>query len=346
MIQKFILRMVIAWGKGHNIRYLGLALDLALAKYKDRGMIMNQHTKIKGSWLEMTVDEQSAGKTIEQILKEDLLISGRMIQRLTRQKGLFLNRKAPFLKKKVKAGDLVRVLIGDRGGEEGALVPEDIPIHVVYEDDEVLVVNKQAGIIVHPIKQGQSGTLANGIAFYWASKGITGKVRPVHRLDKDTSGLILIAKNSYIHQLLDRQLREQQVHRIYWTIVEGKLAEKEGVFREPIAQHPQNPVKRSVIASGEEAITHYRVLEEYSQASLVEVHLETGRTHQIRVHFEHAGHPVLGDTLYGKSHPLIKRQALHAYQLEFIHPLRGDKMEFVQPVPEDMKELIEKLKNK
>lgn len=306
---------------------------------------MKQNTKIKGSWLEMTVDEQSAGKTIEQILKEDLLISGRMVQRLTRQKGLFLNRKAPYLKKKAKVGDLIRVLIGDRSGEEGALVPEEIAIDAVFEDEEVLVVNKQAGIIVHPIKPGQSGTLANGIAFYWANKGIAGKVRPVHRLDKDTSGLILIAKNSYIHQLLDRQMREQQVRRIYWTIVEGHLSQKEGMFRDPIGQHPHNPVKRTVLANGEEAITHYRVLEEYAQASLVEVCLETGRTHQIRVHFEHAGHPVLGDTLYGKSHPWIKRQALHAYQLEFIHPLRGDKREFVQPVPDDMKELIEKLKN-
>lgn len=298
--------------------------------------------KIKGNWLELTIEAPLEGKTLEDILKQDLFISGRMIQRLTRQKGLFLNRKVPFLKKKVKTGDFLRVLVGDK--EEGSLVPENIPIDVVYEDEEVLVVNKQAGLIVHPIKPGQTGTLAHGIAFYWLSKGVTGKVRPVHRLDKDTSGLLLMANNSYIHQLLDRQLREQTIKRTYLTIVQGRLEEKKGTIREPIGQDPQHPVKRKVTPKGEEAITHYEVVEEFHEASLVSVELETGRTHQIRVHFDHIGHPVLGDSLYGKKHPWIQRQALHAHRLEFIHPFREEKLSFEQPVPEDMQKLLEKLK--
>jgi len=304
---------------------------------------MDQKPRIKGNWLELEIDEQTAGKTIEQILKEDLFISGRMIQRLTRQKGLFLNRKPPFLKKKGKKGDLLRVLIGDR--DEGALslIPQEIPIEVVYEDGEVLVVNKQPGLMVHPIKPGQSGTLANGIAYYWLSKGMTGKVRPVHRLDKDTTGLILIAKNSYIHQLLDRQLRENQIHRGYLAIVEGQLQSKKGSFRDPIGQDPNNPVKRAVSSKGEEAITHFEVLKEFPGASLVQVRLETGRTHQIRVHFHYAGHSVIGDTLYGNPHPWIGRQALHAYQLAFYHPLKGENMEFTLELPEDMQNLVEKV---
>ena len=303
---------------------------------------MHLKPKIKGNWLEVTIEAPSEGKAIEDLLKDDLFISGRMIQRLTRQKGIYLNRKIPFLKKKVKEGDFLRVLVGDK--DESTLVPENIPIDVVYEDEEVLVVNKQAGIVVHPIKPGQTGTLAHGVAFYWMSRGGMGKVRPVHRLDKDTSGLILIAKNSYIHQLLDRQLREQLISRAYLTVVKGQLSEKKGIIREPIGQDPHNPIKRKVTAKGDEAITRFEVVEEFKEASLLRVQLETGRTHQIRVHFEHMGHPVLGDSLYGKKHPWIQRQALHAYQLEFTHPFQEEKLHFEQQAPEDIKQLLEKLK--
>ncbi|HJV45762.1 MAG TPA: RluA family pseudouridine synthase [Bacillota bacterium] len=294
---------------------------------------------IRGKWLELKLDQEHAGKTVESILKEDLQLSGRMIQRLTRQKGLFLNRKAPFLQKKGKAGDLLRVLIGDR--EEGTLIPENIPIDVVYEDDEVLVVNKQPGVMVHPIKPGQQGTLANGVAYHWLQKGIIGKVRPVHRLDKDTSGLILIAKNSYIHQLLDKQLKDDEIHREYMTMVEGHLLEKKGTIQEPIGHDPHNPVKRKVTESGEQAITHYEVVEEYPLSSCLRVCLETGRTHQIRVHFHYLGHSVLGDSLYGKGDVNMNRQALHAHKLVFSHPLNHKKMEFIQEPPEDFKKLIE-----
>ncbi|MBP1933972.1 tRNA pseudouridine32 synthase/23S rRNA pseudouridine746 synthase/23S rRNA pseudouridine1911/1915/1917 synthase [Ammoniphilus resinae] len=301
--------------------------------------IMNEKPVIRGKWLELTLNEVHQGKTVEAILKEDLALSGRMIQRLTRQKGLFLNRKAPFLKKKGKKGDVLRVLIGDR--EEGGLTPENIPIDITYEDHEVLVINKQPGLIVHPIKPDQQGTLANGIAFYLASKGTPGKVRPVHRLDKDTSGLILIAKNSYIHHLLDKQLRENVIHREYLVLVKGKLADQQGTIREPIGQDPENPVKRKVVSTGEEAITHFQVEKEFAECSLLRVRLETGRTHQIRVHFNHIGHPVLGDTLYGNPHPHIRRQALHAYQLQFVHPLREELMSFTEEPLEDFQKLME-----
>ena len=305
---------------------------------------MNSKPVIKGKWLELVIGEEETGKTIEQILKDDLFLSGRMIQRLTRQKGIFLNRKPPYLQRKGRDGDLLRVLIGDK--DEGNLLPVEIPLDICYEDHEVLIINKQAGVMVHPIKQGQTNTLANGIAFYWQSKGIVGKVRPVHRLDKDTTGLILIAKNSYIHLVLDRQLRENEIHREYLVIVEGHLPEKKGTIRRSIGQDPHNPVKRKVVANGEEAVTHYEVIEEFPAASLVRVQLETGRTHQIRVHFHSLGHPVIGDSLYGKSDSIIKRQALHAWKLEFTHPFNGKKMMFTREVPSDMELLIKKEKEK
>ncbi|RKD23003.1 hypothetical protein BEP19_12290 [Ammoniphilus oxalaticus] len=303
---------------------------------------MSQKLSIRGKWLELEIDESIAGKTVEQILKEDLSISGRMIQRLTRQKGLFLNRKTPFLKQKGKVGDQLRVLVGDR--EEGELTPQEMPLDIIYEDEHTLVVNKQAGLIVHPIKAGQAGTLANGIAHYWLSKGVTGRVRPVHRLDKDTSGLILIAKSSYIHQLLDRQLREQRIERGYVAIVEGRLEQQTGTFRDPIGQDPHHPVKRAVRENGDEAVTHFEVLERFSQASVIQAQLETGRTHQIRVHFEHAGHPVVGDPLYGRRHAGINRQALHAHQLSFDHPLNSERLSFSAEMPEDMKQLAGQLR--
>jgi 23S rRNA pseudouridine1911/1915/1917 synthase len=305
---------------------------------------MNSKPVIRGKWLELVIGEEVIGKTVEQILKEDLFLSGRMIQRLTRQKGIFLNRKPPYLQRKGRSGDVLRVLIGDK--DEGNLLPVEMPLDICYEDHEVLVINKQAGVMVHPIKQGQNNTLANGIAYYWQSKGIVGKVRPVHRLDKDTTGLILIAKNSYIHLVLDRQLREHEIHREYLAIVEGHLPEKKGTIQKSIGQDPQNPVKRKVVSGGEEAVTHYEVVEEFPAASLVRVQLETGRTHQIRVHFHSLGHPVIGDSLYGKPDSTLKRQALHAWKLEFTHPFNGEKMSFSRELPEDMEQWIQKEKSR
>lgn len=305
--------------------------------------------KMDEQWLEYTAGEQDAGLFLEQVLKGHLGVSGRMIQRLTRSKGILVNRKQPFLKKKVKAGDRIKVRVGD-GTKEPPLQPVFLPLDVLFEDDALMVVNKPAGWMVHPVKQGQDRTLAHGIAYHRIQQGKSGVVRPVHRLDKDTSGVILFAGNGYIHKLLDQQLREREISRTYLAVVAGKWGEPgdEGTIKAPIARDPSHPIRRQVKEGGEEAITHYIVREVYPQASLVEAKLETGRTHQIRVHFSHMGYPLLGDSLYGGSTAGnaggMTRQALHGHCLRFHHPVTGEVMEFTAPLPEDMAQLIQHVK--
>lgn len=302
--------------------------------------------KMDDQWLEYTAGDEDTGLLLEQVLKERLHISGRMIQRLTRNKGIFLNKKVPFLKKKVKSGDRIKVRIGD-GTREPPLIPVSLPLDILFEDDALMVLNKQPGIMVHPVKEGQDYTLVHGIAFYRLQKGKSGFVRPVHRLDKDTSGTILFAGNGYIHRLLDQQMQEGQIKRSYYAVVAGYLGApgEKGIINAPIARDPSHPLRRQVKESGDEAITRYEVIESYpSGGTLVEVQLETGRTHQIRVHFSHLGHPLLGDSLYGGDTGLIKRQALHAHRLQLIHPVTGQPLTCEAPLPADMEQLILSLK--
>jgi tRNA pseudouridine32 synthase/23S rRNA pseudouridine746 synthase/23S rRNA pseudouridine1911/1915/1917 synthase len=308
---------------------------------------------MEGKWLEYEVKTVDSGLSLEALLKERLCVSGRMLQRLTRKNGLFVNRKRPFLKKKMKAGDRIRLLIADT--PETTLPPVEMNISVLYEDDAVLVVNKPAGIPVHPVKEGQNYTLAHGIAHYWQQQGKPRAVRPVHRLDKDTSGAVLIAGNSFIHQLLDKQLHEHTVRRTYLAVVEGHpgVEGETGTIAEPIARDPHHPTRRRVQADGDEAITRYRVVERFlpvpgmieGGASLMEVELETGRTHQIRVHFSHLGFPLIGDTLYGGVKAGgMRRQALHAACLEFGHPVTGEVQSCKAPLPEDLERLLKRLR--
>ncbi|ERI08481.1 RluA family pseudouridine synthase [Aneurinibacillus aneurinilyticus] len=309
--------------------------------------------KIDGKWLEYEAEAADAGLPLELILKERLSVSGRMLQRLTRKKGLFLNRKQPFLKKKIQPGDRIRLLIAD--APETTLSPVEMNISVLYEDDAVLVVNKPSGLAVHPVKEGQNHTLAHGIAYYWKQGGKPRAVRPVHRLDKDTSGAVLIACNSFIHQLLDKQLRKRTIRRTYLALISGHPgAEGEtDTITGPIARDSHHPTRRRVHESGDEAVTHYRVMECFPAvpgildegASLVEVELETGRTHQIRVHFSHLGFPLVGDTFYGGVRvEEVRRQALHAARLEFDHPVTGKRQECTAPLPEDMERLLARLR--
>jgi 23S rRNA pseudouridine1911/1915/1917 synthase len=311
--------------------------------------------KIDGKWLEYEVSTTDNGVPLEALLKERLAVSGRMLQRLTRQNGLFLNRKRPFLKKKVKAGDRVKLLIAD--APETTLSPVAMDISVLFEDDALLVVNKPAGIAVHPVHEGQRHTLAHGIAYYWQQKGKPRAVRPVHRLDKDTSGAVLIAGNAFIHNLLDKQLREHTVRRTYLAVVTGQIGVEgyAGMITQPIARDPHHPTRRRVHEQGDEAVTHYKVLECFPTiseiaeegASLIEVELETGRTHQIRVHFSHAGFPLVGDTLYGGAKIAgMRRQALHAASLAFDHPVTGERQSHIAPLPEDMERLLKQLRQK
>lgn len=293
-------------------------------------------------WLTYVIPSDMDGKTVQEILTGPLSMSRRMLQKLTRQKGILYNDKPTFLQRPVKEGHVIKVAISFE--EDMSIEPEEVPFTIVYEDEAILIVNKPAGISVHPVQAGQKGTLVAGIAYHWLQQGEKAKVRLVHRLDRNTSGLLVVAKSFYAHQQLDRQLREHMLKREYLAVVEGQMNKLSGTFSYPIARAKNNSAKRIVSPEGEEAITHYHVQETFAGASLVELTLETGRTHQIRVHLAHAGHPIIGDRLYGSPSRLIRRQALHAFRVTLDHPLSHERMVFTADLPEDMQQLIQYLR--
>ncbi|MGE5701511.1 MAG: RluA family pseudouridine synthase [Clostridia bacterium] len=303
-------------------------------------------------WLEYTVTEQDTEMTVEQVIREKMMVSGRMLQRLTRSKGIQLNRKTPFLGRKVKTGDKISVRVADRpehpegkGVSGPRTVDAELPKpDILYEDDLFVIVNKPAGMMVHPVNAEQTATLVHALAAYWTGQGETAVPHPVHRLDKETSGAVLIAKSSYAHQLADRLLRENKISREYIAVLTGSLEQEEGTIEVPIARDPFHKVRRRVSKNGgERAVTHYRVLARSADLAktLVQVWLETGRTHQIRVHFAHLGHPLVGDTLYGGKRHVQLAQALHAHRLSFSHPVSGQVVAVQADAPEAMKTLLQ-----
>jgi len=295
-------------------------------------------------WLEYIVTAEDAGNTVESVLRNRLGVSGRMLQRLTRSKGIQLNRKSPYLQRPVKEGDRLEIRISDQPGvQAGAAIPaeEEIPLDILYADEHFLVVNKPAGMMVHPVN-GESGTLVAALAAWLRRQGENAAPHPVHRLDKDTSGAILVAKSGYAHQLADRLLREGGIEREYLAVVTGRLAEDQGVIDAPIGRDPSHRVKRKVTAQGEPAVTRFIVLARSEQYSLVRIQLETGRTHQIRVHFAHLGHPLAGDTLYGGKRYAFTRQALHAERLVFPHPVTGEELSLRAEPPADLNALLQR----
>jgi 23S rRNA pseudouridine1911/1915/1917 synthase len=294
-------------------------------------------------WTHHRVTEAEAGSTLQEILTGALGVSRRMIQKLTRASGIRLNGHPAYLKRKVRAGDDVAArLVFD---EEPGLEPMEMALSVCYEDEHLLVVDKPAGILVHPVGRSGEATLAHGIAAYLLRAGVRARVRPVHRLDRDTSGLVLFAKSAFVHQVLDRQLREREVRRAYLAFVAGVPTPSEQTIDAQIGRHPRDPNLRAVVArGGDAAVTRFRVLEQFSGVSLLDVELETGRTHQIRVHLSHAGHPLIGDVRYGGPRGALGRQALHAARLGFVHPKTHDSIELSSELPADLARLREDLR--
>lgn len=262
---------------------------------------------------------------------------------------VFVNGKTVKPSYKVKENDEVVVNIPE--AEKIDVLPENIPLDILYEDDDIIVINKPQGMVVHPAPGNYSGTLVNALLYHCKNlSGINGILRPgiVHRLDKDTSGVMVVAKNDKAHISLSNQIKERSVFKKYVAIVEGVIKDEEGKIEAPIGRHPVDRKKMAVIEDGRYALTLYKVLERFKENTLVEAVIKTGRTHQIRVHMAYIGHPIVGDHVYGFKRQKFKLegQALHSSVLGFMHPTKGVYMEFEAPLPEYFKKLIEILRNK
>jgi 23S rRNA pseudouridine1911/1915/1917 synthase len=295
-----------------------------------------------------TVTEAEDGWELKRVLRDRLGLSRRLLNRLKRvERGITVNGVRQFADWKVRAGDVIAVRMEEEVSED--IAPEPLPLDILYEDDHLLVVNKPPGLVVHPTKGHYSGTLANGVIHYWLSKGERHRFRPVHRLDQETSGVLAVAKNPYAHQRIAEQMIAKAVDKRYAAIVHGVPDPAAGCVNAPIARDPAAPHIRIVTPDGQEAITHYETIRSYRRAAWVSLALETGRTHQIRVHMKHIGHPLIGDRMYGdpaadaRLAPVTARQALHAEKLAFEHPVTLRPMEFTAPWPPDMRALRTRL---
>lgn len=287
------------------------------------------------------VAEEHAGFTIENYLKAILQISGRKVQKLTRQKGILLNRKPVFLQKKLTSGDILEVL-ADNDSAYG-VVPEDGILDILYEDDQIFVINKSPDQLVHPAGRTTGGTLANVLAGYLQKRGIVSTIRPLHRLDRDTSGCIIFAKDSQSQHTLESQIKDHTLKRTYWALVKGVPEEPAQTICACIGPHPSLPNRRTIASTGEPAITHYRRLGQGENTSLLELTLETGRTHQIRLHLSHIGCPIVGDGMYGRKSLWIKRQALHAAAVTFTNKA-GQPITVHAPLPFDFEQAVKMAK--
>ncbi|WP_412066994.1 RluA family pseudouridine synthase [Paenibacillus sp. alder61] len=303
------------------------------------------------SVLEWTADAESAKDRIDKYVKAQMGedTSRSQIQLWIEDGNLTVNGSPVKANYKIASGDLIVLRIPEAEATE--IVPEDIPLEVYYEDSDVIVVNKKRGMVVHPAPGHASGTLVNALMYHCKDlSGINGELRPgiVHRIDKDTSGLLMAAKNDKAHASLAAQLKEHSVTRKYFALVHGNLAHDQGTVDAPIGRDPHDRKMYTVIErNSKPAVTHFQVTERFGDYTLLELKLETGRTHQIRVHMKFIGHPLVGDPLYGRSKGIrMDGQALHAAVLGFVHPSSGEYLEFQAPLPQDMEDLLHSLRNR
>lgn len=279
-------------------------------------------------------------ETINQILKNEFGLSSRLLPKLIKNQKVFLNNKITDTRNKIEINDTVTVLL-DLEEDNSNIKPTKMNLNIAYEDETVLVINKPAGIAVHPSMEHFSNSLSNGVKYYFDKIGLKKKIRPVNRLDKNTSGLVVFAKNEYVQENLIQQMSNGTFKKEYLAICDGIFEKKKGTVDLPIARKENSIIERCINENGQQSITHYEVLKEFATYSLVRCTLETGRTHQIRVHMKAIGHPLLGDTMYGTDSCLISRQALHSYKISFSHPATKKHIELTCDLPEDMKKVLE-----
>ncbi len=290
-------------------------------------------------------------KRIDVYLSEKLEDTSRVaVQRLIENEKVFVNGKTVKPSYKVQKGDNIQV--EEEIPVEVSLKTQDIPVDIIYEDKDIIVINKPKGMVVHPANGNPDGTLVNAIMAICKDSlsGIGGEIRPgiVHRLDKDTSGIIIVAKNDKAHIYLSEQIKEHKVKKTYIALVRGIVKENEATINMPIGRSEKDRKKMAVTKKGKEAITHFKVLERYDKYTLLQVNIETGRTHQIRVHLSQIGYPIVGDEVYsnGKNEWNVKGQCLHAKSLEFTHPSTGQKMYLEAKLPEYFENILKDLENR
>lgn len=276
---------------------------------------------------------------VKEVLKAEFSMSDRLVLKLKRNNKIFVNKVCCSVNTLIFTNDLVECFL-DYEEDNSNIVPSKINLDIVYEDECYIVVNKPYNMPVHPSMDHYTDSLSNGIAFYFKQIGLNKKIRPVNRLDKDTSGIVIFAKNEYIQECLVKQMKSKQFIKKYIAICSGNLENTAGTISQPIDRKPGSIIERCVSDTGNIAITHYQVIKRKKDFDIVECILETGRTHQIRVHFAYLGHSLLGDTLYGTSSTLINRQALHAFEVSFIHPVSKQAVNYVAKIPTDFEKLI------
>ena len=297
----------------------------------------------KMSKFEYTVKPSDAGYSIKDLIRRNFSFSSRMMTRLKQNDCVRLNGEVVKLYITPNPGDVISINLPE---EQSSFAPENIPIVPVFEDDGLLVINKPPGYVVHPTKGHPAHTIANGLANYIIETKQSFKIRFINRLDMDTSGLLVVAKNAHCQKEIVKQMKDNKVVKKYIAVVKGILKDDSGTINLPVGRpDPEIPARR-VMQGGHPSVTHYTVLERFAGFTLIELCLETGRTHQIRVHMSHIGHPVAGDYLYGGENVrLIERQALHASFISFYHPITGNLIELSADIPADILKLIEKIRS-
>lgn len=292
--------------------------------------------------LKIEIEKKNEGKTIKKYLVESYEFSSRLLRRLKKSNSILLNGKSVSVKKTVFRGDILEILFRD---EKINYEAEDIDLDIVYEDGDLLILNKKPFMVVHPTKTHKNGTLANGIANYFKKNNIYKRIRFVNRLDMNTSGIIVIAKNSFAHQFVQKQMENNSIEKKYKALISNSFPYDEGRIELPIGKMEKGDIKRKVFKGGKESITEFNTIEFFNKGALIDIKLITGRTHQIRVHFNHYGNPLIGDDLYNdQKTDLIDRQGLHSYYLKLRVPRKKELIELEAKLPSDIKNAIKKLK--
>lgn len=292
--------------------------------------------------LEYTKNSEDNYIYLRQVLKERFHLSARLILKLKKEQKILVNGEPTYLDRILNLNDKLTILI-DFTEDNSNILPAEIELKILYEDEGLLILDKPAGIPVHPSMQHYADSLSNGVKLYFDKIKLYKKIRPVNRLDRDTSGIVIFAKNEYIHNILSQQMQHGILKKKYIAICEGIFDLKEGIIDFPITRKENSIIERCVNPLGDSAITNYKVIQELNSPtslSVLDINLITGRTHQIRVHTSYLGHPIIGDSLYGNASPFISRQALHAYKIEFLNPITNKKMVINSELPNDMKQIL------